>query len=435
MGRVLQGVIEFSPKDAYVLMIPNFFKPFHYKGDSYTVKSLKSRQAVLIPLRNFQAHEKYFKSSEIPSKRTEANKPWEYIFIIDTATGHATPSPWEIPWDSSARYSHTITSYQTTLDKALKDPSAVYPFTKFMYTILGDVLARSFKVDCIYPYPNFFHKSANAVTKLVKGSKVAAQTVRKTLGALTRRPTRTLALKAAAKIKRRTLKRKSVKRLTKKKSKTVKKRARRPRKTPSPPVLQPQMPVRTTWALGLPPPSPPPPSRRKSKKPTKIPRTPKKKTTDNMSDVEPDTPPTRAGMQRQLKQVVANKNAKTARRQLIPKTSPSKRPSKQGPPRKRRFRPGTRALREIRQYQKSTDLLIRRAPFQRLVREHLYDHKQDFRMQMTALLALQEAAEAYLVSVFEDSNMCAIHAKRVTIMPRDMKLAIRIRGEEKDAIF
>jgi histone H3 len=94
-----------------------------------------------------------------------------------------------------------------------------------------------------------------------------------------------------------------------------------------------------------------------------------------------------------------------------------------------RFKPGTVALREIRRYQKSTELLLRRRPFQRIVREIAQDFKTDLRFQATAILALQEATEAYLVSVFEDSNLCAIHAKRVTIMPRDIALARRLRGE------
>ena len=94
-----------------------------------------------------------------------------------------------------------------------------------------------------------------------------------------------------------------------------------------------------------------------------------------------------------------------------------------------RFRPGTVALREIRKYQKSTELLIRKLPFQRLIREIAADYKSDLRFQSSAVLALQEASESYLVSLFEDTNLCAIHAKRVTIMPRDMQLARRIRGE------
>jgi histone H3/H4 len=80
-------------------------------------------------------------------------------------------------------------------------------------------------------------------------------------------------------------------------------------------------------------------------------------------------------------------------------------------------------------YQKSTDLLLRKLPFQRLVREIAQDFKNDLRFQSTAIGALQEAAEAYLVSLFEDTNLCAIHAKRVTIMPKDIQLARRIRGE------
>jgi histone H3 len=94
-----------------------------------------------------------------------------------------------------------------------------------------------------------------------------------------------------------------------------------------------------------------------------------------------------------------------------------------------RYRPGTVALREIRRYQKSTDLLIHKLPFQRLVREIAQDYKTDLRMQAGALMAIQEAAEAYLISILEDSNLCAIHAKRVTIMPKDIQLARRIRGE------
>ena len=94
-----------------------------------------------------------------------------------------------------------------------------------------------------------------------------------------------------------------------------------------------------------------------------------------------------------------------------------------------RYRPGTVALREIRRYQKSTELLIRKVPFQRLVREIAQDYKTDLRFQSSAILALQESAEAYLVGLFEDSNLCAIHAKRITIQPKDIHLARRIRGE------
>ena len=94
-----------------------------------------------------------------------------------------------------------------------------------------------------------------------------------------------------------------------------------------------------------------------------------------------------------------------------------------------RYRPGMVALREIQCYQKSTELLIRKMPFQRLVREIAQDFKSYLRFQSGAILALQEALEAYLVGLFEDSNLCAIHAKRVTIMTKDIQLARRIRGE------
>ena len=100
-----------------------------------------------------------------------------------------------------------------------------------------------------------------------------------------------------------------------------------------------------------------------------------------------------------------------------------------GVKRPHRFRPGTVALREIRRFQRTTELLIKKMPFQRLVRGIASRIKTDLRFQSSALGALQEAAEAYLVGLFEDTNLAAIHAKRVTIMPKDMQLARRIRGE------
>ena len=103
-------------------------------------------------------------------------------------------------------------------------------------------------------------------------------------------------------------------------------------------------------------------------------------------------------------------------------------PSMGGLKKPHRFRPGTVALREIKRYQKSTELLIKRLPFQRLVKEIAQNYKSDLRFQASAVIALQEAAESYMVSLFQDTNLCAIHAKRVTIMPKDMQLARRIRG-------
>ena len=104
-------------------------------------------------------------------------------------------------------------------------------------------------------------------------------------------------------------------------------------------------------------------------------------------------------------------------------------PSKGGIKRPHRFRPGTVALREIRHYQQSTEFLIRKLPFQRLVREISQAIKPSMRWQSAAIGALQEAAESYLVGLFEDTNYIAIHAKRVTIMAKDMQLARRIRGD------
>ncbi|KAL8256577.1 hypothetical protein R6Q59_031644 [Mikania micrantha] len=120
---------------------------------------------------------------------------------------------------------------------------------------------------------------------------------------------------------------------------------------------------------------------------------------------------------------------KAPRKQLATKAARKSAPATGGVKKPHRFRPGTVALREIRKYQKSTELLIRKLPFQRLVREIAQDFKTDLRFQSSAVAALQEASEAYLVGLFEDTNLCAIHAKRVTIMPKDMQLARRIRGE------
>jgi histone H3 len=133
--------------------------------------------------------------------------------------------------------------------------------------------------------------------------------------------------------------------------------------------------------------------------------------------------------------------AKSARKTLPPSTGGVKRPHCYKPGKHIR-RPtvtdtdtyvttGTVALREIRRYQRTTELLIRKLPFQRLVREIAQDFKSDLRFQSSAIGALQEATEACLVSLFEDTNMCAIHARRVTIQCKDMQLARRLRGEDR----
>ena len=122
--------------------------------------------------------------------------------------------------------------------------------------------------------------------------------------------------------------------------------------------------------------------------------------------------------------LAASKNKKTA-----PANKGIKKNSQDQEKRKNRFRPGTVALREIKKYQKSHDMLLPRAPFQRLVRHIAGGIDNSLRFQSNALVALQETTEAYLVGIFEDSNLCAIHAKRVTIMKKDMDLARRIRGD------
>ena len=124
-------------------------------------------------------------------------------------------------------------------------------------------------------------------------------------------------------------------------------------------------------------------------------------------------------------------SVKTPRKPLTAKNQSKKTVITSNVKKPHRYRPGTVALREIRKYQKTTDLLIRKLPFQRLVRDIASEVKADCRFQSQAILALQEATEAYLVGLFEDTNLCAIHARRVTIMPKDMQLARRIRGERQ----
>ena len=124
-------------------------------------------------------------------------------------------------------------------------------------------------------------------------------------------------------------------------------------------------------------------------------------------------------------------DGKVPRRQLTSKGVRKSRPTAGGVKKPHRYRPGMVALREIRQYQQSTELLMAKYPFQRLVRKVARKHKSDLRFQSSAILALQEATEAYMVSLFEDTNLCAIHAKRITIMSKDIALARRLRGERK----
>ncbi|XP_050624893.1 histone H3.3C-like [Macaca thibetana thibetana] len=122
-------------------------------------------------------------------------------------------------------------------------------------------------------------------------------------------------------------------------------------------------------------------------------------------------------------------SGKAPRKQLSTKATCKSEPSTGGVKKPHRYRPGTVALGEISRYQKSTEFLIPKIPLQRLVREIAQDFKTDLRFQSAAMGALQEASEAYLVGLFEDTNLCAIYAKRVTIMPKDIQLARRICGE------
>lgn len=112
--------------------------------------------------------------------------------------------------------------------------------------------------------------------------------------------------------------------------------------------------------------------------------------------------------------------------------SKSKVSGKAGIKKPRRFRPGTVALRDIRHYQKSTEMLIRKLPFQRLVREIAEQYCKELRFQGSAIAALQEASEAYITDLFTDATLCTIHAGRVTLMPADLTLARRIRQGPAD---
>ena len=94
-----------------------------------------------------------------------------------------------------------------------------------------------------------------------------------------------------------------------------------------------------------------------------------------------------------------------------------------------RHRPSTTVLREIRRVERSTELVIRKLPFQRLVREIALRFRPSVCFQSTAVLVLQEAAEAYLTSLFCEASVCASYGKRTLLQPRDLQLARRIRGE------
>ena len=127
-------------------------------------------------------------------------------------------------------------------------------------------------------------------------------------------------------------------------------------------------------------------------------------------------------------------SGKAPRKNLAENLPPRKRPpvAPANVKKPRRYRPGTVALREIRRYQKTTDLLIPKAPMSRAVKEILYDlcNTNPYKMQSIALAAVHEASEAFTVGLMEDANLCAIHGKRVGVLPKDMQLARRLRGED-----
>ena len=164
-----------------------------------------------------------------------------------------------------------------------------------------------------------------------------------------------------------------------------------------------------------------------------------KPSTSAQQRLKPKKPSARSVIeaQEELKRILAEKREEKRKKAAarMAKKSGQKAP-KGGVKKHYRYRPGTVALKQIRQYQKSTELLIRKLPFQRLVREIASDSEViksplcgKVRFQSAAIMALQEAAEAYLIGLFEDTNLCAIHARRVTIMPKDIQLARRIHGE------
>lgn len=131
------------------------------------------------------------------------------------------------------------------------------------------------------------------------------------------------------------------------------------------------------------------------------------------------------------KQILADKKAAHASKtKAIKKSAPATGGMKEDKERKKiRYKAGTVALREVKRYQKSMDCLLPRAPFLRILKQIAKEHNDEMRWNSQAVQALQEAAEAYIVGVFEDTSLCAVHAKRQTILKKDMDLARRLRGD------
>ena len=153
------------------------------------------------------------------------------------------------------------------------------------------------------------------------------------------------------------------------------------------------------------------------------------------SDVQPE----RKTNTKQMSRKLPVKGGKQPRKHLSQKLLRGDTPATGGFKKPHRYEPGMLALREIRRYQQSTKCLIKRTPFQKLIREISQEYRvcQDgprtpsvqVHFQSTAIAALQEAAENFIVGLFGDMNLLAVHAKRVTVMPRDIRLALRIRGD------
>ncbi|ORC92471.1 histone H3 variant [Trypanosoma theileri] len=126
---------------------------------------------------------------------------------------------------------------------------------------------------------------------------------------------------------------------------------------------------------------------------------------------------------------LASRKIHTEGRIVAKKESQQQHNSANNAKKRHRWRPGTVVLREVRRYQNSTDFLIAKAPFRRLVREIVSNLKDSFRMSPTCVEALQESTELYVTSVLTDANLCTLHANRVTVYPKDIQLALRLRGE------
>jgi histone H3 len=136
-------------------------------------------------------------------------------------------------------------------------------------------------------------------------------------------------------------------------------------------------------------------------------------------------------MMARTKQTVTKTTGGKAPRKVVSAKSARKSvpPAEVQAPKKNRFKPGSVALKEIRKYQKTTDLLIRKRPFQRMVRELCKVKNGDMRFQASAIVAFQEAVENFLTNLIEDAYRCVMHARRVTLMPKDIRLVYKIKYE------